>query len=47
MGRPRSKPAKDLTTEEALKHLFPKPVAQEAKKEAAKSGNKPQPKSDR
>ena len=45
MPRPRSKPAKDLTNDEALKQLFPKPVADEAKKEAQKGekqgGKKP------
>jgi hypothetical protein len=36
MGRPRKKPP-DLTTEEALRKLFPKKVLDEAKKEAEKT----------
>jgi hypothetical protein len=41
MGRPRKKAA-DLTTEEALRKLFPKKVLDEAKKEATKTeGRKP------
>ena len=36
MGRPR-KPPKDLTTEEALKRLFPKRVVTRAKKEVEKA----------
>jgi hypothetical protein len=41
MGRPRKK-APELTTEEALRKLFPKKVLDEAKKEAKKTqGQKP------
>jgi hypothetical protein len=40
MGRPRKK-APDLTTEEALRRLFPKKAVDEAKKEAEKSERKP------
>ena len=41
MGRPRKKPA-DLTTEEAIRKLFPKKVVDEAKREAEKTkGSKP------
>ena len=36
MGRPRKKPA-DLTTDEALRKLFPKPVVKTAKEEARKA----------
>jgi hypothetical protein len=36
MGRPRKKPA-DLTTDEALRKLFPKPVVKRAKDEARKA----------
>jgi hypothetical protein len=39
MGRPR-KPPQDLTTEEALKRLFPKRVVTRAKKEAKKASEK-------
>jgi hypothetical protein len=39
MGRPR-KPARDLTTEEALRRLFPKRVVTRAKKEAQKADEK-------
>jgi hypothetical protein len=39
MGRPR-KPPKDLTTEEALKRLFPRRVVTRAKKEAEKADEK-------
>jgi hypothetical protein len=44
MGRPRKK-APDLTTEEALKRLFPKRVVTRAKKEAEKA-SKHAPKKD-
>jgi hypothetical protein len=41
MGRPRKKAA-DLTTDEAIRKLFPKKVVDEAKKEAEKTqGQKP------
>ena len=33
MGRPRKK-ARDLTTDEAVKRLFPRPAITEAKKQA-------------
>ena len=36
MGRPRKKPV-DLTTEEAVKKLFPSRVVKEAKKEVRKA----------
>jgi hypothetical protein len=36
MGRPRKK-ARDLTTEEAVKRLFPRPAITQAKKEARKA----------
>jgi hypothetical protein len=36
MGRPRKKPA-DMTTDEALRKLFPKPVVKRAKDEAKKA----------
>jgi hypothetical protein len=36
MGRPR-KPPRELTTEEALRRLFPKRVVTRAKKEAKKA----------
>ena len=39
MGRPR-KPARDLTTEEAVKKLFPRRVITRTKKEAAKADEK-------
>ena len=39
MGRPRKK-ARDLTTEEAMKRLFPKRAVTRAKKEAAKADEK-------
>jgi hypothetical protein len=39
MGRPR-KPAGDLTTEEAMRRLFPKRVVTRVKKEAAKADEK-------
>jgi hypothetical protein len=42
VGRPR-KPARDLTTEEALKKLFPAKAVREAKK-TAESKEKPMPK---
>ena len=37
MARPRSKPAGDLTNDEALRKLFPKPVVRKAKREAQKA----------
>ncbi len=39
MGRPRKQP-KDLTTDEALRRLFPQRVVTTAKKEAAKADEK-------
>ncbi len=39
MGRPRKK-APDLTTEEAIRRLFPRRVVTEAKKEARKADEK-------
>jgi hypothetical protein len=39
MGRPRKK-ARDLTTEEAMKRLFPKRAVTRAKKEAEKADEK-------
>jgi hypothetical protein len=39
MGRPRKK-ARDLTTEEAIKRLFPKRAVTRAKKEAEKADEK-------
>jgi hypothetical protein len=39
MGRPRKK-AGDLTTEEAMKKLFPAKAVREAKKTAASKGKK-------
>ena len=41
MGRPRKKPAHELTTEEALRKFFPKRVADKAKDEADKASKKP------
>lgn len=38
-GRPRKK-ASDLTSEEALKKLFPKKAVEKAKEEAEKSGKR-------
>jgi hypothetical protein len=40
MARPRKK-ARDLTTEEALRKLFPKKVVDKAKKEAETEPRKP------
>ncbi len=40
MGRPRKKPAKDMTTEEVLRKVFPKRVADKAKEEADKAAKK-------
>jgi hypothetical protein len=40
MGRPRKK-APELTTEEAMRKLFPKKVVDKAKREAEKSEKKP------
>jgi hypothetical protein len=40
MGRPRKK-AQDLTTDEAMRKLFPKKVADKAKEEAEKNRRKP------
>jgi hypothetical protein len=40
VARPRKK-AQDLTTEEALRKLFPKKVADRAKEEAEKNRRKP------
>jgi hypothetical protein len=40
MGRPRKK-AHDLTTEEAVKKLFPPQVVREAKKTAETKGKEP------
>jgi len=39
MGRPRKK-AQDLTTEEAMRRLFPPKVIREAKKEVARADEK-------
>jgi hypothetical protein len=39
MARPRKK-ASDLTSDEALRKLFPKPVRDQAKKEAKKAEKK-------
>jgi hypothetical protein len=39
MARPRKK-ASDLTTDEALRKLFPKPVRDQAKKEAKEAEEK-------
>jgi len=39
MGRPRKQP-RDLTTEEAMKKLFPAKVLREAKKTAEPKGKK-------
>jgi hypothetical protein len=41
MGRPRKKPAHELTTEETLRKLFPKRVADKAKDVAEKASKKP------
>jgi hypothetical protein len=41
LGRPRKKPAHELTTEEALQALFPKKVAEKAREEADKASRKP------
>lgn len=38
---PKKKPARELTSEEALRRLFPKKVAEKAKEEAKKSAQKP------
>jgi hypothetical protein len=40
MGRPRKK-AQDLTSDEAMRKLFPKKVADKAKEEAEKNRRKP------
>nr|ANA07976.1 hypothetical protein 5G12_050 [uncultured bacterium 5G12] len=40
VGRPRKK-ARDLTTDEAMRKLFPKKVAEKAKEEAEKNRPKP------
>jgi hypothetical protein len=40
MGRPRKKPAHELTTEEVLRKVFPKRVADKAKVEADKAAKK-------
>jgi hypothetical protein len=40
MGRPRKKPAHELTTEEVLRRMFPKRVADKAKNEADKAAKK-------
>lgn len=45
MGRPRKKAA-DLTTEEAMRKLFPKRALNRAKKEAEKEPRKPRTKDD-
>jgi hypothetical protein len=39
MGRPR-KPPRDLTTEEALRKLFPNPIVKKAKKTAKEATEK-------
>jgi len=41
MARPRKRPASELTNEEALRQLFPKPVADRAEEEAVKARKKP------
>ena len=46
MARPR-KPPKDLTTDEALRRLFPKPVVNRAKKEVQKADEKATKKNDK
>jgi len=49
MARPRSRPAGELTNDQALRKLFPEPVAKKAKDEAKKAekpSKEPQPKSD-
>jgi predicted kinase len=41
MARPRSKkPAHELTNDEVMRQLFPKPVVEKAKKEAEESKRK-------
>jgi predicted kinase len=41
MARPRSKkPARELTNDEVMRQLFPKPVADKAKKEAEEAAPK-------
>jgi hypothetical protein len=40
MARPRKK-ASDLTTDEAMRKLFPKPVRDQAKKEAKEAEKNP------
>ena len=40
MGRPRKK-ARDLTSDEAMRKLFPKKVADRVKEEAEKNRRKP------
>lgn len=41
MGRPRNKPAAELTNEEALRKLFPKTVADKVADEAVSAQKKP------
>jgi hypothetical protein len=41
VGRPRKRPASELTNEEALRQLFPKPVADRVQEEAIKARKKP------
>ena len=38
---PKKKPARELTSDEALRRLFPKKVAEKAKEEARKASEKP------
>jgi hypothetical protein len=40
MGRPRKRPADELTNEEALRQLFPKPVADKVAEEAVQARKK-------
>lgn len=47
MGRPRKKPAHELTTEEALRKMFPKRLADRAKEEADKAAKKSSPTKDK
>jgi hypothetical protein len=47
MGRPRKRPASELTNEEALRQLFPKPVADRVKEEAIKARPKPSKRKDK
>ena len=44
---PKKKPATDLTTEEAMRRLFPKKVVEKAKEEAEKASQKPRKSKDK